>query len=255
MFSRLRKRVTYTNVAMTLAFVFAMTGGAYAASKYVITSTKQIKPSVLTALKGKAGNTGPAGAKGETGAAGPAGAKGETGAAGAKGETGAKGDAGSEGPEGKKGEEGKPGPAGAKGATGATGPQGPLQSGKTETGMWSFSTGEKNQVIASISFTLPLQKELGETEVEYVESGSTTKCPGTVKEPSATPGNLCVYQDEANGVTSGHLIVPSIAELISSLEKSEPAKQGARESGAVLFFTKNGTDEPYGDGTWAVTEK
>lgn len=47
MFSRIRKRLTYANVAMTMALVFAMSGGAYAAKKYVITSTKQIKPSVL----------------------------------------------------------------------------------------------------------------------------------------------------------------------------------------------------------------
>ena len=34
------KRMTYANVALTLALVFAMTGGAYAAKKYLITSTK-----------------------------------------------------------------------------------------------------------------------------------------------------------------------------------------------------------------------
>ena len=37
----------------TLALIFAMSGGAYAASHYLITSTKQIKPSVLGHLKGK----------------------------------------------------------------------------------------------------------------------------------------------------------------------------------------------------------
>ena len=31
MFSMIRKRLTFANVAMTLALVFAMTGGAYAA--------------------------------------------------------------------------------------------------------------------------------------------------------------------------------------------------------------------------------
>jgi hypothetical protein len=32
--------MSYANVAATMALVFAMTGGAYAAKKYVITSTK-----------------------------------------------------------------------------------------------------------------------------------------------------------------------------------------------------------------------
>jgi hypothetical protein len=36
----IRKRLSYANVVMTLALVFAMTGGAYAARRFVITSTK-----------------------------------------------------------------------------------------------------------------------------------------------------------------------------------------------------------------------
>ncbi|HWF36708.1 MAG TPA: hypothetical protein VG295_15110, partial [Solirubrobacteraceae bacterium] len=60
-----RRRPTYAGVAATLALVLAMSGGAFAASKYIITSTKQIKPSVLSKLKG---NRGPAGPKGATGA-------------------------------------------------------------------------------------------------------------------------------------------------------------------------------------------
>ena len=47
MIKAIRNRLSYANVAMTLALVFAMTGGAYAAQRYVVTSTKQIKPSVL----------------------------------------------------------------------------------------------------------------------------------------------------------------------------------------------------------------
>lgn len=38
----IRKHVSYANVAATVALVFAMTGGAYAAKRYVITSMKQI---------------------------------------------------------------------------------------------------------------------------------------------------------------------------------------------------------------------
>ncbi len=75
MFSAIRRhmRVSPTTVIATLALVFAMTGGAYAAKKYLITSTKQISPSVLKALQGKAG---PAGAAGAQGPAGPAGSGG-----------------------------------------------------------------------------------------------------------------------------------------------------------------------------------
>ena len=84
-------RLTYANVVATLAMVFAMSGGAYAASKYLIVSTKQIKPSVLKQLQGKAGTTGPAGAPGATGSAGPVGPTGAKGADGANGTNGAPG--------------------------------------------------------------------------------------------------------------------------------------------------------------------
>jgi hypothetical protein len=47
MISLIKKRLSYANVAMTLALVFAMSGGAYAACHFTITSTKQISPKVL----------------------------------------------------------------------------------------------------------------------------------------------------------------------------------------------------------------
>ena len=84
----MRKRLSYANVTATLALVFAMSGGALAANHYLITSTKQINPSVLKKLTGKAGAPGSAGA---TGATGPGGA---TGPAGATGGTGKEGPAG-----------------------------------------------------------------------------------------------------------------------------------------------------------------
>jgi hypothetical protein len=51
-FSRRRIRLSYANVVATLALVLAMSGGAIAATHYLITSTKQISPRVLKKLKG-----------------------------------------------------------------------------------------------------------------------------------------------------------------------------------------------------------
>jgi hypothetical protein len=65
--SVVRRRVSFVHVGMVIALVFAMSRGAYAASKFLIMSTKQIKPSVIAQLKGKAGPTGPQGSNGTTG--------------------------------------------------------------------------------------------------------------------------------------------------------------------------------------------
>ena len=105
MFSAIRTRLTPATAIATVALVFAMTGGAYAAHKYLITSTKQISPKVRSALKGASG---PKGAAGPAGPAGPQGPAGGPGARGEKGETGARGETG---PEGKAGPRGDTGPA------------------------------------------------------------------------------------------------------------------------------------------------
>jgi hypothetical protein len=68
------RRVSYANVAATLALVIALAGGtAYAASKIIITKTSQISKSVRNALHGATGPAGAPGAVGAAGAAGPAG--------------------------------------------------------------------------------------------------------------------------------------------------------------------------------------
>jgi hypothetical protein len=54
MLATIRKKLTYANVAITVALVFAMTSGAYAADKYLITSINQISPQVLNQLPGNA---------------------------------------------------------------------------------------------------------------------------------------------------------------------------------------------------------
>ena len=84
-----KRSLNYANITATLALVFSMSGGALAASHYLINSTKQINPKVLSKLKGNAGANGAPGATGPTGPSGP------SGAAGAQGKEGPPGPAGS----------------------------------------------------------------------------------------------------------------------------------------------------------------
>jgi hypothetical protein len=67
----------------SVALFFSLAGTGLAASKYLITSTSQIKPSVLKTLEGKKGPAGTPGANGAAGAVGAPGAAGTPGAAGA----------------------------------------------------------------------------------------------------------------------------------------------------------------------------
>src|SRR6202035_3566253 len=97
--SWMRKPSPATVIASIALFV-ALGGTAIAAEHYLITSTSQIKPSVLKKLRG---NTGPGGSPGLPGAQGPSG---PMATAGANGSNGARG---STGPEGEAGPEGTPG--------------------------------------------------------------------------------------------------------------------------------------------------
>jgi len=75
----LKPKLTYANVAATLALVFSMTGSAIAAHHYLITSTKQISPKVISALKGKNGKNGKQGLPGKEGPQGKEGKEGKEG--------------------------------------------------------------------------------------------------------------------------------------------------------------------------------
>jgi hypothetical protein len=192
MFSRIRKHLTFANVAATIAVFFAISGGAYAASKYLITSTKQISPKVLKSLVGKTGKAGVPGAQGPAGSTGPAGPQGPAGAAG----------------KGEPGSEGKVGPAGPEGKPGVTGFTKTLPKGETEMGDWSLikQVGGEERVFTAVSFNIPLKQAstahyirvTGEepfynATTKKEEERSQPACKGTAEEPAAAPGNLCVY--------------------------------------------------------------
>jgi hypothetical protein len=251
MLSFARRRLTFVNVAMTLALVFAMSGGAFAAGKFLITSTKQISPKVLKSLRGKAGPAGAQGAAGPAGPAGPAGGQGPAGPAGAKGENGKEGPAGPAGKEGKAGKNGETGQPWT--------PNNVLPSGATETGAWSFYAIEPEKFIFQeqqvASFPIQLSKppatvhfinKQGE-ELHYGEPATTpvTGCGtpvGTEEEPKADPGNLCVYEGEIPAENG----VPDLGTGSNGIVKV--TKVGASE----LFVVKSAPGSPSW-GSWAVT--
>jgi hypothetical protein len=268
MFSRIRKRLTFANVAMTLALVFAMSGGAYAAKKYLITSTKQIKPSVLAQLKGKNGANGVNGINGKDGAQGPAGEKGAAGTNGTNGKEGAQGPAGPTGPKGTNGTNGKEGAQGPAGPTGSPWPAGgTLPSGSTETGAWAIEAlGRENfgfaVVSTSVSFTIPLVAAAeahiigvheGEGESGFNAATFPAGCKGTganpsnVTKPQAMSGNLCVYTLEVSNVT---------VSQVQAADTTETGHTGKTGAVIVLAGSKSlgaGTEGVAGRGTWAVT--
>ncbi len=250
MLSHVRKHLNYTNIALTIGLVFMMSGGAYAASKYLITSTKQIKPSVLKQLQGKTGARGPAGA---AGVAGPAGAAGPQGPAGGKGENGAPGANGSNGVSVTSKELTKSSSAckkeGGSEFTSAEGTKttacngspwaagGTLPKGSSERGQWTLAGYENQLRYTSLSFPVPLAAPLstekahvigleeGAKEAKEATAITNGECTGNWEDPGAKSENLCVF------------INPEVAgepKLALNDAESQSVGTSAGVSGAIL---------------------
>ena len=293
MFSAIRRRmhVSPATVIASLALVFAMTGGAYAAGRYVITSPKQIKPSVLKSLQGKAGPAGKSGVNGTNGAAGPQGAAGAQGPQGPKGETGTAGTDGSsvtsaeikpgnathcsglggaefKSPSGTttacNGKEGSPWTAG-----------GTLLGGQTLKGAWSLvanAPGPFSRASDSVSFDISLaappaahyisenaMEPFYNATTEKIEERTSVACPGSVAEPQAEPGDLCVYAShEENNAKPSELgdkySLPKICFASSFSGGCVTVSEPKAERFGFSVYTASQEEGNVADaGTWAVT--
>jgi len=282
MFSLLRNRFGIPGVISVIALVFAMLGGAYAATndnplagaskqkrhhkkkKHKKKGPKYVtKAQVLALIKKNAGPKGDKGDAGSNGSNGSNGAPGEAGAAGAPGAPGQSVHAEAipteefeERCEERGGAEVLQGGQGAgeglEVCNGSPWPGGgTLAAGATETGSWIISTSAIGG--DNLSFPIQLSAPLDGTHVAFVPPGntSTAHCSasapdgpgGSVSSPKADSGYLCVYQGNATAVSGSFIHDPTKVNLSDS---------GASIAGAVL--TTSGGAATGNWGTWAVTE-
>jgi Collagen triple helix repeat (20 copies) len=174
---RLRGKLTYSNVMVTVLAVLVVGGGtAYAASELLpknSVGTAQIKKEAVTPAKlskaSKAALTGPKGATGATGS------------------QGAKGDQGQKGDQGPKGDPGESALV-------------PLPSGASESGFYAAGSGggEEGYIAQGITFRQPLAEKIPAGNAEWLQAGETSAfCPAV---GTAAPNHLCLYDNEESGV-------------------------------------------------------
>jgi hypothetical protein len=273
MLSPLRNRFGIPGVISVIALVFAMFGGAYAATN---DGKAQSSAKAKKGPKGPKGATGPAGAQGP---AGPVGAKGDTGAAGANGKdgispvgavfVGSKGGCTAGGTEYKGATtdfvcNGKKGAAGNPWSVGGT-----LPSEQTETGTYLMISETGIGVyfgfyaLANISFPIPLPETLASDHTIYVPT--TEEVPeeceneehtgdASASNPEASPGYLCVFKAASSnmdqseflfffngGNAEGAGVAGTTLAQAPTAAASEPPEEGAPPPGARS------------EGTWAVT--
>jgi hypothetical protein len=249
MFSIFKNRFGIPGVISVIALVFAMIGGAYAA-------TNEGGSGVASASKTTRGKQGKPGKRGPAGLAGPVGSPGAQGPVGAAGKDGAKGTDGTNGtsattasfggnqhgcPEG--GIEVKSASATTyvcNGKEGLQGEPGPLletlPEGKTLKGTWAATVGSLGFATTAVSFQFPVAVA---SFPRYVKEGKEGEefaedCPGSAADPEAKEGVLCFYTT----VVAGELGAVSLAPT-------------ALFGGEILF--SGGTAGTVAIGSWAVT--
>jgi hypothetical protein len=291
MLSGIRRHVTPATIMAFVALVFAVTGGAFAATDssggsslfrrdtaVATTAKSKAKPKVKAGPRGPAGQNGTNGAPGATGPAGPTGPVGGTGPAGGAGPEGPAGAAGTSvtsatvpsssstcnklgGSEFKSASGITAACNGKEGKEGTFGGQ-TLPAGKTLTGVYAASGFSEvtfseavagvpgmGKAVASVSLALPIDdapnlilsyigpaEGENEEESKWAEAIKEHKCKGSVQKPAAAEGNLCIFGENVENVSSNRPGITIEGNVGFGIQAYPAAK------GAILM-----------DGTWAVT--
>lgn len=233
---RILSRLSSAHVLASVALFLSLGGGAYAAA--TITSkdikkgavrSKQIKNqsirlsdisrSARTQLRGSGGSVGPQGPRGVPGL---------------KGATGKRG---------KRGPTGKQGPQGPAGTYPET-----LPSGKTIHGAYAVTgtAGAAAQAIES-GVTFPIALSAVPT-VHFVSAGTPAPadCPGSVSQPAASPGHLCVFESQVTGPARPR-------EIFDPARADADGNASAGLYGFGIRVTADGAASVGSQGTWAAT--
>jgi len=143
---------------------------------------------------------------------------------------------------------GAQGPQGPQGAQGVQGPAGPITgdapAGVTLRGTYTVAqTGSTAFTTTEIEFVLRLGAA---PTVHYINTGTPppAECPGTLTNPQATAGNLCLYEGNATNTTNRGVFSPETPGGTIGV---------ATREGAGVFMFPATTSQAYIWGSWAVT--
>ena len=173
------------------------------------------------------------------------------------------GDAGFTGDPGPPGPDGPPGPTGATGAPGASYVTGDLPSKATITGVWGGRLHRPGtaptEVVLTVGFPRRAPVTIGDENVGFPAGTPNvataeqlpTKCTGTIDQPTAAPGFVCLYLDPTSTINLQGSTAITGKALDNSLSDAD------RYGFTVHIVTKDPPDSPVSvsraEGTWAYT--
>lgn len=119
------------------------------------------------------------------------------------------------------------------------------------TGLWNLSSATGGSYAgATISF--PEQLNAAPTQTIFVEAGTTNPtCTGTVSNPTAPAGILCVYESYGFNMTADSA---NRYYMYSGTGTESVPSNASALGGAMYGYSQDGATGFYAWGSWAVTQ-